>query len=252
MDSNPPHSRLIRLTGAHRPREATPSIGDVRGAEDPGHHNLWGAVAIQPLHVGITGMTGRSRACRAERHRKTRADTRARRHGGRSTAAWKKLDVPCDPGAPGPRAAPRRRRHGTRPPDRGPPVHDGTPDTPGRRHGRDARARPGYGADGRAPPYGDPVSAARTTRAAPGQTRDALSAGTSVDGRLRRDRERWHPAVKTNSSAAFPPAGRRASVTPKHMIKSGNRDFFTRTCVWRNLSKATTVVPEGDHREGPT
>jgi hypothetical protein len=28
--------------------------------------------------------------------------------------------------------------------------------------------------------------------------------------------------------------------------------FFARTCVWCNLSKATTDVQQGDHREGPT
>nr|BFD82261.1 hypothetical protein StreXyl84_16620 [Streptomyces sp. Xyl84] len=35
------------------PAEAAPSIGDAGRTEDPGEHNLWAAVAIQPLDVGI-------------------------------------------------------------------------------------------------------------------------------------------------------------------------------------------------------
>jgi hypothetical protein len=50
----------------------------------------------------------------------------------------------------------------------------------------------------------------------------------------------------------FYPLGTTLANTPRHMIKSGYPRFFTRTCVWRNLSKATTVVQQGDNREGPT
>ncbi|GGV15469.1 hypothetical protein GCM10010260_63280 [Streptomyces filipinensis] len=57
MISNPPHSRLNNLTGPHGPREAALSIGDRGAVSDRGDHNLWAAVAIQPLDVGIGSYT---------------------------------------------------------------------------------------------------------------------------------------------------------------------------------------------------
>jgi hypothetical protein len=53
MDSNPPHSRLNSLVRPHGPLEAATSIGDRSGLVDPGDHNFWATVAIQPLDVGI-------------------------------------------------------------------------------------------------------------------------------------------------------------------------------------------------------
>ncbi|GAA2388071.1 hypothetical protein GCM10010378_31470 [Streptomyces viridochromogenes] len=53
MTPNPPHSRLNSLAGPHEPREAAPSIGDLRASEDRGRHNFWAAAAIQPLDVGV-------------------------------------------------------------------------------------------------------------------------------------------------------------------------------------------------------
>ncbi|CAL2070719.1 exported protein of unknown function [Streptomyces murinus] len=53
MISNPPHSRLDSLAEPQGPREAALSIGDRMTSLDRGHHNLWAAVAIQPLDVGI-------------------------------------------------------------------------------------------------------------------------------------------------------------------------------------------------------
>lgn len=60
------------------------------------------------------------------------------------------------------------------------------------------------------------------------------------------------PGGEEYNSEPLRPSGRGVSHTPGHMIRSGYPRFFTRTCVWRNLSKATTVVQQGDHREGPT
>ncbi|GAB1327143.1 hypothetical protein ACE1SV_14820 [Streptomyces sennicomposti] len=62
----------------------------------------------------------------------------------------------------------------------------------------------------------------------------------------------FRPGGEEYRNGTFCPRGAARAYTPREVIKSGSPRFFTRTCVWRNLSKATTVVPEGDHREGPT
>ncbi len=162
--------------GAQEPLEAAPSIGDDPGLEDPGHHNFWAAVNMQPLHVVIAPPFG--------------------------------PNARVVPGSDVPYASSRRGCTGTR------------------------RTPHGGGAG---------------SRAARGRMAD------------------WAHACAAPARARVPPhrpgtpRGRRRSrrvtmrsYTPGEVIASGRPRFFTRTCVWRNLSKASTVVQQGDHREGPT
>src|SRR5262249_6224800 len=58
------------------------------------------------------------------------------------------------------------------------------------------------------------------------------------------------PGAAQYGKEQIPPPGGDVGRTPGHLIASGNSWFFTRTCVWRNLSKATTVVLHGRPSRG--
>lgn len=82
--------------------------------------------------------------------------------------------------------------------------------------------------------------------------RDRPPTAGTPGGRLWRQPTRSPPRRRRVQQWPLLSARRRVSHTPRRMIATGYLYFFTRTCVWRNLSKATTVVQQGDHREGPT
>ncbi|GHD50344.1 hypothetical protein GCM10010335_60940 [Streptomyces galbus] len=149
--------------------------------------------------------------------------------------------------------APHPRDHGTEPPRARVRAPDGT--------GADARAwrvcahheavgTPAWGTPrGRLRRYRERRKEERCdSRAGPGR----VPASGTTDGRLATDREAGDPGGEEYNDGLFRPPRSSVSYTPGHMIRSGYPRFLTRTCVWRNLSKASTVVQQGDHREGPT
>jgi hypothetical protein len=99
---------------------------------------------------------------------------------------------------------------------------------------------------------GDSVGAARRGRGTPAQMRAGPRAGECRMADWGNSPRGDHPGGEEYSNGRICPPGGAVANTPGHMIASADSRFFTRTCVWRNLSKATTVVQQGDHREGPT